>query len=134
MPRPSASLRDSSSPVEAASLTVGATERGCAGATFRLGAVLRAVASDQTMRHESRLGLCRLREQIPIDTPREGDGMISPSDWTLNVHDTAWVAASATMVGSVTVETDSSVWYSAVLRGDGEPISIGARTNVQTPT
>ena len=35
------------------------------------------------------------------------------------------------MVGRVTLGEESSVWYGAVLRGDTEPITIGARTNVQ---
>jgi carbonic anhydrase/acetyltransferase-like protein (isoleucine patch superfamily) len=34
-------------------------------------------------------------------------------------------------MGDVTMGAESSVWYGAVLRGDTEPIRIGARTNVQ---
>lgn len=43
----------------------------------------------------------------------------------------AWVAPGATLVGAVTVGPAGSIWYGAVLRGDGDPITIGARTNVQ---
>jgi carbonic anhydrase/acetyltransferase-like protein (isoleucine patch superfamily) len=43
----------------------------------------------------------------------------------------AWVAPGATVVGAVTVGAGSSVWYGAVLRGDGDRIVVGARTNIQ---
>jgi carbonic anhydrase/acetyltransferase-like protein (isoleucine patch superfamily) len=35
------------------------------------------------------------------------------------------------VIGDVNLGEESSVWYGAVLRGDTEPIRIGARTNVQ---
>jgi carbonic anhydrase/acetyltransferase-like protein (isoleucine patch superfamily) len=47
------------------------------------------------------------------------------------IHSTAWIAPSATVIGDVTLEEDSSVWYSAVLRGDINRIVIGPRSNVQ---
>ena len=43
----------------------------------------------------------------------------------------AFVAPTATLVGDVTVEAGSSVWYGAVLRGDFAPIAIRAGANVQ---
>lgn len=42
-----------------------------------------------------------------------------------------FVAASASVIGRVTLKKDSSVWYGAVLRGDLEPIVIGEGSNVQ---
>lgn len=42
-----------------------------------------------------------------------------------------WLAPSATIIGKVRLEVDASVWFGAVLRGDNEPIVIGARSNVQ---
>src|SRR5215831_11335489 len=42
-----------------------------------------------------------------------------------------FVAANATLVGSVTLENESSVWFNAVIRGDNEPIVIGPRSNIQ---
>ena len=44
---------------------------------------------------------------------------------------TAWVADSAQVMGRVRMGAGSSVWYGAVLRGDNECITLGARTNVQ---
>jgi carbonic anhydrase/acetyltransferase-like protein (isoleucine patch superfamily) len=43
----------------------------------------------------------------------------------------AWVAESATVVGRVELGAGANVWYGAVLRGDNEWITIGARSNVQ---
>ncbi|MFC6152085.1 gamma carbonic anhydrase family protein [Nocardioides yefusunii] len=47
------------------------------------------------------------------------------------VHDTAWVAPNATLVGSVVLSEGASVWYGAVLRADNEPITVGKNSNVQ---
>lgn len=50
------------------------------------------------------------------------------------IHDTAYVAPNATIIGEVRVAAGASVWFGCVLRGDNEPIVIGARTNVQDLT
>ncbi|MDH3715541.1 MAG: gamma carbonic anhydrase family protein [Gammaproteobacteria bacterium] len=42
-----------------------------------------------------------------------------------------YVAPNATLIGSVTLHNDASVWFNAVLRGDNEPIVIGEGSNVQ---
>lgn len=42
-----------------------------------------------------------------------------------------WVAPNAVVLGNVTLAEDASVWFGAVLRGDNEPIRIGARSNIQ---
>ncbi|RYF68488.1 MAG: gamma carbonic anhydrase family protein, partial [Comamonadaceae bacterium] len=47
------------------------------------------------------------------------------------VADSAWVADSAEVMGNVELHEDASIWFGAVLRGDNEPITIGAGTNVQ---
>lgn len=47
------------------------------------------------------------------------------------IHPTAYVHPDAVIIGDVTLGAESSVWPGAVLRGDGAPISIGARTSVQ---
>jgi carbonic anhydrase/acetyltransferase-like protein (isoleucine patch superfamily) len=57
--------------------------------------------------------------------------VIGLEDATPDIADTAWVAPGATVVGAVRLEEASSVWYSAVLRGDGDRIQVGARSNVQ---
>lgn len=42
-----------------------------------------------------------------------------------------WVADNATLIGSVTLENDASVWFNCVLRGDVDDILIGEGSNVQ---
>lgn len=42
-----------------------------------------------------------------------------------------WVAPDAHVIGRVLLGAEASVWFGAVLRGDNEPITIGARSNVQ---
>ena len=47
------------------------------------------------------------------------------------LHETAWVAPGAAVIGDVEIGRDSSVFYGCVLRGDVHHIRIGERTNVQ---
>ena len=42
-----------------------------------------------------------------------------------------WVADSAQVIGRVALGDDANVWFGAVLRGDNEWITLGARSNVQ---
>lgn len=49
-------------------------------------------------------------------------------------EDTNWIAADASLIGQVVVGRDVSIWFGAVLRGDNEPITLGAGTNVQEHT
>lgn len=42
-----------------------------------------------------------------------------------------WVAPTAVVIGQVSIEEDVGIWFGAVIRGDNEPIRIGARTNIQ---
>lgn len=44
---------------------------------------------------------------------------------------TAWVAPTAQLIGDVRLERDASVWYSAVLRADVDPIVLGEGSNLQ---
>jgi len=45
--------------------------------------------------------------------------------------DDCWIAPDADVIGDVTLRTEASVWFRAVIRGDNDPITIGARSNVQ---
>ena len=42
-----------------------------------------------------------------------------------------WVAPNAVVIGDVTLEKNSSIWFNATLRGDIENIHIGEGSNVQ---
>ena len=48
-----------------------------------------------------------------------------------SIDETCFVAELATVIGEVTLGRESSVWPSAVIRGDDERISIGDQTNIQ---
>lgn len=48
-----------------------------------------------------------------------------------HIADSAWVAPSADIIGQVSIAEQASIWFGAVLRGDVEPISIGAGSNIQ---
>jgi carbonic anhydrase/acetyltransferase-like protein (isoleucine patch superfamily) len=50
------------------------------------------------------------------------------------VHPTAFIAPGAVVLGDVTLEEASSVWYGTVVRGDTAPIRVGSRTNLQDGT
>jgi len=52
----------------------------------------------------------------------------------LRVHfasDNYFVADNATVIGSVSIGDDVSIWFNAVVRGDSDWITIGDRTNIQ---
>jgi len=45
--------------------------------------------------------------------------------------DSNWIAPDAVVIGNVRIGMNVGIWFGAVIRGDNEPISIGADTNVQ---
>tara|TARA_A100001391_G_scaffold136353_1_gene95008 strand:- start:25795 stop:26370 length:576 start_codon:yes stop_codon:yes gene_type:complete len=50
------------------------------------------------------------------------------------IHETAFVAPGARIIGDVTIGPKASIWYNCVLRGDIHRIEVGARSNVQDGT
>jgi carbonic anhydrase/acetyltransferase-like protein (isoleucine patch superfamily) len=49
-------------------------------------------------------------------------------------EESAWIAPDATVIGRIFIGRDVSIWFGSTLRGDNEPIRIGAGTNVQEHT
>ena len=47
------------------------------------------------------------------------------------IHASAWVAANATLAGQITLQTDVSIWFNAVLRAEHAPITVGEGSNIQ---
>ena len=47
------------------------------------------------------------------------------------IHDTAFVAPGAVVIGDVEIGPEASIWYNCVVRADTHHIRIGARTNIQ---
>jgi carbonic anhydrase/acetyltransferase-like protein (isoleucine patch superfamily) len=52
-------------------------------------------------------------------------------DWQPSVGARAWIDPAATVIGRVSIGDDASIWPGAVVRGDVNWISIGARTSIQ---
>ena len=57
--------------------------------------------------------------------------MITVGGVAPTVAPTAWVAPGAVVAGAVELGDEVSVWYSAVVRADHTPITVGAGSNVQ---
>lgn len=58
--------------------------------------------------------------------------MIYPLQGKLpTIHSSVFLAPGARVIGDVTIDQDSSVWFNAVLRGDEGQIRIGRRSNIQ---
>ncbi|MEN7537419.1 gamma carbonic anhydrase family protein [Aurantiacibacter flavus] len=66
-----------------------------------------------------------LAERFPGATILPFDGKVP------QIHETAFVAPGARIIGDVTIGPQASIWYNCVLRGDIHRIEVGARSNVQ---
>lgn len=64
-------------------------------------------------------------------TVASGASILSVSGRTPALDASAFVAAGARLIGGVTLGPGASVWYNAVLRADGDTITIGAGSNLQ---
>lgn len=47
------------------------------------------------------------------------------------IHETAFIAKDATIIGDVEIDQSSSVWFKTIIRGDVAPTRIGERVNIQ---
>ncbi|HZD24724.1 MAG TPA: gamma carbonic anhydrase family protein [Alphaproteobacteria bacterium] len=61
-------------------------------------------------------------------------GVLPFGDRQPQLHPSAFVAPGAWVIGAVSLGAEASVWYNCVLRGDEEPIHVGARSNIQDGT
>ena len=50
---------------------------------------------------------------------------------TPELHPESWVAPGASLIGWVRLGARASVWYSATLRAEAEPIDVGPGSNIQ---
>ena len=60
-----------------------------------------------------------------------GASVLTAAGRTPLLDATAFVAAGARVIGGVTLGPGASVWYNAVLRADGDTITVGAGSNLQ---
>ena len=65
----------------------------------------------------------------------EWPGLILPyKGKTPVIHDTAFIAPNAVIIGDVEIGARSGIWFNCVARGDMNDIRIGANTNIQDGT
>ena len=57
--------------------------------------------------------------------------LISFDGKTPVIHESAWIAGDATLIGDVHIGSNSSIWFKTVLRGDINVIRIGSYVYVQ---
>ena len=50
---------------------------------------------------------------------------------TPKIADNVFIAPTASVVGEVEIGTGASIWFGATVRGDFQPVTIGAFTNIQ---
>ncbi|MEP6788294.1 MAG: gamma carbonic anhydrase family protein [Acidobacteriota bacterium] len=50
------------------------------------------------------------------------------------IHETAFIAEDAIVIGDVEIGEDASIWFGSIIRGDVNFIRIGAGTNIQDST
>ncbi|MGE5473997.1 MAG: gamma carbonic anhydrase family protein [Ignavibacteriales bacterium] len=48
-----------------------------------------------------------------------------------NISPESYIAPGVVIVGNVTIEENSSIWYNSVVRGDVAPVRIGSNSNIQ---
>ncbi|MGK3952748.1 gamma carbonic anhydrase family protein [Microbacterium sp. I2] len=64
-------------------------------------------------------------------TIASGASVLTAAGRTPVLDPSAFVAAGARVIGGVTLGPGASVWYNAVLRADGDTITVGAGSNLQ---
>ncbi len=47
------------------------------------------------------------------------------------IAENVFIAPGVVIIGDVTISEGANIWYNTVIRGDGAPIVIGRRTNIQ---
>ena len=55
----------------------------------------------------------------------------SLDDRQLQTDGDYWIADNATVIGSVVLKNNASVWFNVVIRADNDTITIGENTNIQ---
>lgn len=70
-----------------------------------------------------------------MDKMQKSGGLLyALGDRVPQVDPTAWVAPTAVLIGDVRIGPGANIWFHCVLRGDTNPVIVGARANVQDGT
>jgi carbonic anhydrase/acetyltransferase-like protein (isoleucine patch superfamily) len=75
-------------------------------------------------------GAATVRPQLLHETG-ETVAIYKLGDAAPTIHESVFVADTATIIGKVSLEENASVWFGAAIRGDNELISVGQGSNVQ---
>ncbi|MGR4000786.1 MAG: gamma carbonic anhydrase family protein [Alphaproteobacteria bacterium] len=73
-------------------------------------------------------------DNLGDDLMELGAQLLSLGGLAPRVHESAFIARGAVLIGDVEVGAESSIWYGCVLRGDVNRIVVGSRTNIQDGT
>ena len=60
--------------------------------------------------------------------------IIKFKEYEPTIHNDAFVAQSADIIGRVEIKKDANIWFNTVIRGDINKIVVGERTNIQDLT
>lgn len=69
-----------------------------------------------------------------MNTPQNSAIILPWKDVYPVIAPNAFVAPNATIIGDTQIESEASIWFNVVLRGDVNYIRVGARTNIQDGT
>ncbi|HEY5840767.1 MAG TPA: gamma carbonic anhydrase family protein, partial [Mycobacterium sp.] len=64
-------------------------------------------------------------------TPMSEPLLVTIKGRSPQLHAESWGAPNAALIGQVSLAARASVWYSATLRAEAEPIEIGFGSNIQ---
>ena len=57
--------------------------------------------------------------------------IFSLKDKTPTIHDSCFIAPSASLIGLVILKENAGVWFNCVIRADNDTVTIGENTNIQ---
>lgn len=84
-------------------------------------------AAEQDNSRQTILASCPFKRMVTWMSSTIHDSLSVAPDVARNV----WVAPGATIVGRVRIDSNASVWYGCVIRGDGDSVSVGEDSNIQ---
>ncbi len=68
------------------------------------------------------------------EAQRPGGLLYALGNLVPQIDPTAWIAPTAVLIGDVRIGPGANIWFNCVLRGDTNPVIVGARSNVQDGT
>eukprot|EP00939_MAST-03C_sp_MAST-3C-sp1_P003677 g3677.t1 len=66
-----------------------------------------------------------------LSSSSSSSGVYTLGDRIPTIHDSAWIAPTAAVIGDVVLEENTSVWFNVVIRGDNGTIIVKEGSNIQ---